>query len=258
MKKQLQFIILFISMIYLPGCSTTPKNRVMQASTIDALLAGAYDGKLSCRELLENGDFGIGTFDHLDGEMIILDGDIYQAKSDGRIYSPELNITTPFATVCTFQADKTFSVPDGTDYESLKFLFDLHAPNKNEFIAVKVTGNFSRMKVRSVPVQDKPYPPLVEVTSNQPVYEIKDIKGTIVGFRSPPFVKGINVPGYHCHFLSEDRKLGGHVLDCETNLAIGQLDNCNQFLLVLPENSDSLKNIDLSLDRSLDLEQVEK
>ena len=153
---------------------------------------------------------------------------------------------------------KTFSIPDGTDYNGLESIIDNRAPNQNEFIAIKITGSFSRMKVRSVPIQDKPYPPLVEVTDNQTVFELKDVKGTIVGFRSPPFVKGVNVPGYHCHFISDDQKQGGHILDCEIISGIGELDSCNRFLLVLPVDSDSLEDIDLSRDRSGELNRVER
>jgi len=258
MKKHSLILILVISVLSFPGCSSIPENRVTQRSTIDALLAGVYDGSMSCGELLEYGNFGIGTFDHLDGEMIVLDGEVYQIKSDGKVYKPELNIMTPFATVCSFRPDMTFTIPDGTDYNGLELFIDNRAPNQNEFIAIKLTGKFSRMKVRSVPSQEKPYSPLVEVTKNQTVFEVEDVQGTIVGFRSPPFVKGINVPGYHCHFISADRNQGGHILDCEIISGIGEVDSCNRFLLILPEDSDSLEDIDLSLDRSVELDQVEK
>lgn len=229
------------------GCSTIPGDRVTQTSTIDALLAGVYDGSMTCGELLEYGDFGLGTFVGLDGEMIVLDGTVYQARTDGKIYAPADDTITPFATVCAFDPDLTFSPPAGVDYNGLKSIIDETAPNQNEFIAIKIKGSFSRMKVRSVPVQDKPYPPLAEVVKNQTIFELQDVKGTLVGFRSPAFVKGINVPGYHCHFISDDKKEGGHILDCEIISGTGEVDSCNEFLLILPGDSDRLEDIDRSL-----------
>jgi len=190
--------------------------------------------------------------------MIVLDGEVYQIKSDGKVYNPDLSIMTPFAAVSSFRPEMTFTIPGRLDYAGLELTIDNHSPNQNEFIAIKVRGRFSRMKVRSVPAQRKPYPPLVEVTNKQAIFEIKDVEGIIVGFRSPPFVKGINVPGYHCHFISDDRNQGGHILDCEIISGIVELDSCNQFLLILPEDDDSLKNIDLSVDRSGELDRVEK
>ena len=259
MKKYTIYIFVFIiSAASFLGCSSIPGDRVMQTSTIDALLAGVYDGSMSCRELLGYGNFGIGTFDRLEGEMIILDGTVYQVKTDGRVYTPEIDIMTPFATVCAFQPDLAFPITDRADYKDLESIIDNHAPNQNEFIAIKISGSFSRMRVRSVPIQKKPYPPLVEVTENQTVFEFKDIKGTIVGFRSPPFVKGVNVPGYHCHFISDDLMQAGHILDCEIISGVGEVDSCNEFLLVLPGDSDSLEEIDFSRDRSGELDRVEK
>ena len=258
MKKYTISLIILIFGFFFSGCSTIPGDRVMQTSTIDALLAGVYDGSMSCRELLDYGNFGIGTFDRLDGEMIILDGEVYQVKTDGKVYTPETDILTPFATVCAFQPDMTFSITGRVDYKGLESIIDNQSPNQNEFIAIKITGSFSRMKVRSVPIQDKPYPPLVTVTEDQTVFKLEDIKGTIVGFRSPPFVKGVNVPGYHCHFISDDRMRAGHILDCEIISGVGELDLCNEFLLILPGDNDSLKDIDLSGDRSAELDQVER
>jgi len=240
------------------SCSATHRNTVAQTSTIDALLAGVYDGNMTCRELLEYGDFGLGTFDHLDGEMAVLDGEVYQVKADGKVYTPSETITTPFATVCDFNPDYTLPLAKGTDYEALKKCVNTAVPNRNIFCAIKVTGVFRKMKTRSVPRQQKPYPPLVEVTKNQPVFNMENISGTIIGFRSPPFVTGINVPGYHLHFISDDHGTGGHILSFELVSGVSELDICNRFLLILPEKGEGLENLDLSKNRSDELQNVEQ
>jgi len=252
MKK----ILLIVVLVLCGGCLTNRYDRITQTSTIDALLAGAYDGQISCQKLLTYGDFGIGTFDKLDGEMTVLDGRIYQIKSDGKVYRPAGDVKTPFATVCNFKPDTQFMIKS-VDFKTVELIIDEKIPNQNQFLAVEISGKFKHIKVRSVPSQNKPYPPLAEVAKTQPVFEMNEVTGTIVGFRSPPFVKGINVSGYHFHFLSSDFARGGHVLDFELNSGDCKTDKCNEFLLILPEN-DSLKNIDLSKDKSEELQKVEK
>ncbi|MDY6989877.1 MAG: acetolactate decarboxylase [Thermodesulfobacteriota bacterium] len=251
-----QFLICLV--VWMAGCCATQPNTITQVSTIDAILAGAYDGQMTCEELLSYGDFGIGTFDRLDGEMILLNGKLYQVRYDGTVYSPPLGLTTPFASVVPFGGDITKEVQHGIDYHGLKAVVNEAAPNINTFCAVKVTGTFSAMQTRSVPPQDKPYPPLTEVTKHQPVFDLSSLSGTIVGFRSPPYVKGIGVPGYHLHFISDDGKSGGHILGFTVEKATAEIDICNRFFMILPEGETDFGRIDLSRDRSKDLERSER
>ncbi|MFO7945486.1 MAG: acetolactate decarboxylase, partial [Armatimonadota bacterium] len=179
---------------------TAERETLCQTSTINALLDGIYDGSVTYGALSERGDFGIGTFNGLDGEMIAFDGQIWQIKADGKAYEVADTMHTPFAAMTFFDADITAPVPAGTTFEQLGEIIDNLTPGPNLFYAVRVDGSFEYMKTRSVPGQQKPYPPLVEVTRNQPEFEFDNITGTIAGFRCPAFVKGINVPGDHLHF----------------------------------------------------------
>jgi len=252
MKK----ICLILSLVFFAGCLPAGRNQITQTSTIDALLAGVYDGQMTCGELLKYGDFGIGTFDRLDGEMIVYQSKVYQIKSDGKVYLPDTATKTPFATVCGFKPDTEFAFKSA-DYKTVQSIIDERIPNQNLFTAVEIVGKFKHIKVRSVPAQNKPYPPLAQAAEKQTVFEMNDISGVIVGFRTPQFVKGVNVPGCHFHFLSDDKTQGGHILDFEMTEGLCRVDLCNKFLLILPEN-DSLKNIDLSQDKSAELHKVEK
>jgi len=252
--KKIHFLFLIL---ILAGCSTAPKNTLTQISTIDALLVGAYDGQMTLAELSRHGNFGLGTFNALDGEMIALDGEIWQAKSDGTIHRPSTAETTPFAALVSFEADQTAVLSGPLTDEALQMKIDEMAPNKNLFLAVRADGIFTQMKVRVIPRQNKPYPPLVEAAKVQPVYEYTNVIGTVLGFRCPAFVKGINVPGYHLHFISYDRRLGGHVLDFTMREATLALDSCNRFNLILPE-AKHFGALDLTQDRSHELEKVEK
>ena len=144
-----------------------------------------------------------------------------------------------------------------TDYKAVQASIDEKVPNQNLFAAVEIVGKFKHIKVRSVPAQNKPYPPLAQAAEKQSIFEMNDVSGVIVGFRTPQFVKGVNVPGCHFHFLSDDRTQGGHILDFELIEGSCKVDLCNKFLLLLPEN-DSLKDIDLSQDKSAELHKVEQ
>jgi len=249
-------ISVMLLLVLMAGCATR-HNQLTQVSTIDAILAGAYDGTMTCGDLTRHGDFGIGTFDRLDGEMVILDGTVYQVRADGKVYRPDATVMTPFAAVVPFASDVTQRLPAGTGFASLQEIIDRAAPNRNLFAAVRVRGSFRWMKTRSVPAQSRPYPPLVEVTKTQAVFDLQDVRGTIVGFRSPPYVKGINVPGYHLHFITDDLQAGGHVLDFELMEGSADIDRCNRFLLILPED-DRFGRVNLGVDRSRELEEAER
>ncbi|MFZ5563147.1 MAG: acetolactate decarboxylase [Thermodesulfobacteriota bacterium] len=241
------------------GCAAlAPKNTVTQVSTIDALLTGAYDGSMTCGELTKHGDLGIGTFDRLDGEMVLADGAVYQVRADGKVYAPDRSLTTPFAAVCRFSPDRAVAFEPNAGFEQVKAAVDRAAPNANLFCAIDITGTFTRMHTRSVPAQSKPYPPLAQVTAHQPEFVMENVSGRIVGFRCPAYVKGINVPGYHLHFISDDHTQGGHILDFEMAGGAGAVDVCDRFLLILPGDDTLFGGADLSVDRGKELEAVEK
>lgn len=252
MNKWIALILLLLT-----GCATAPKNTLTQVSTIDALLAGAYDGQMTTDHLLRYGDFGLGTFDALEGEMIVLDGQVYQARVDGTVELMPTNTTTPFACVVTFVPDSTPCLKNALTKATFQTAADNMAPNQNLFLAVRFDGYFPLMKVRSVPKQEKPYPPLAEVTEHQTVFEYTGVHGTVLGFRCPAFVKGINVTGWHLHFISDDKTKAGHILDFTTVGGNLQFDVCNRFYMMLPDQ-DEFSVIDLTQDRSAELEKVEQ
>ena len=246
-----------VACLWAAGCAGPSRNTVYQTSTIDALLAGVYDGDLTLRELRARGDFGIGTYDNLDGEMVLLDGEFHQVKADGKVYAPDLDGETPFAAVCAFRPEKVFAVPSGADMRAAEALIDREAPNQNLFHAIRIEGQFKTMRTRSVPAQKRPFPPLKAVAASQPVFDMENVSGTVLGFRCPPFAAGVNVPGYHLHFISRDRARGGHVLAFELVTGTAQVDVLDRFVLQMPA-TDDFATVDLSRDRQQDLQGVEK
>ncbi len=249
-------ILLTLSLL-LPCKVFADQDTLTQISTIDALLNGIYDGETSLKQLVGQGDFGIGTFQSLDGEMILMDGKIFQVTADGKVHVPEDNLKTPFAAVTFFEPDVLHKTLPDTEYKQLEQQLDTLLPTPNIFYGIKITGTFRKVKTRSVPKQQKPYPALKEVAKNQPVFEFENVKGTMIGFRCPPYVKGINVPGYHLHFLTKDQKGGGHVLNFTTENVQIAVDYTSRFSLILPEQ-DNFYSTDLSTDKSKELEKIEK
>ncbi len=229
-----------------------------QISTIDALLDGSYDGQVTFAQLAQHGDFGLGTVDRLNGEMVGIDGKFFQITVDGKVHSVPQTMTTPFANVTFFKPTITFDCPAGLDYEALKKAIDRQLPSANLFYAIRVDASFTYLRVRSVPgVTKRPYPKLVDIVKHQKVYEFKNINGSLVGFYSPAFVKGVNVPGFHMHFIGAKRLKGGHLLGITTKACRVQVAVLNRLNLVLPTKGDFLKS-KLGGDRSHQLEKVEK
>ena len=192
--------------------------------------------KIPYKELENHGDFGLGTFDGLDGEMIALEGRFYQIKADGKAYPVDGSMETPFAVVTFFEPDKAVSSNKISDYEQLKQHVDSMLPDRDIFYAIKIEGVFEYIKARSVPAQSKPYPPLDEALKGQTIFEFHDVAGTLVGFWCPAYVDEINVPGYHFHFITADRKAGGHLLDCQIQSAQTEIDYTSEFYMVLTES----------------------
>ncbi len=207
---------------------------IFQASTIDALLDGAYEGDLTFAELQEHGDFGIGTLEQLDGEMIALDGRFFVARSDGRVYSVSPGTRTPFAVVIFFQAVSAYSIARATSYPELQTQLDALAPRDAVCCAVRVDAQFAHMRVRSVPRQAPPYSPLAQVTAHQVEFEFGPTVGTLVGFRFPDYAQGLEVAGYHLHYLSQDRAQGGHVLDCILENGVARFDTSSDLHVEVP------------------------
>ena len=232
-------------------------HTLFQTSTVDALLEGKYEGDVSFAELGERGDFGLGTFDALDGEMICLDGDFFQVKADGLAYAVDGMARTPFAVVTIFEPDVSHTLSIPIDFEALCVYLDGVIGGGTVCAAIRVDGRFEYVKSRSVPRQRKPYPPLVEVVKDQPTFKLRDVSGSLIGFRFPDYAQGLNVSGYHFHFITADRSSGGHVLGCK--LASGELyiDHEGDLRLELPPDV-SLPTPDQSAAKWETLDRIER
>jgi acetolactate decarboxylase len=212
---------------------------LFQASTIGALLDGAFEGDLSFGELAEHGDLGLGTLNHLDGEMIAIDGEFFRANVDGQLNRVAPEERTPFAVITRFDAEIDAVLDDGAlAHAELLAAIDGVIPSEASSCSVRLDGRFGLVRVRSVPRQEPPYRPLTEVVAEQHVFELREVEGTMVGFRFPAYVEGIEVSGYHLHFATADRSRGGHVLDSRSRGLRVRLDPSDDLHVELPPEVD--------------------
>jgi len=243
----------------LSRCLGIPLHTLFQVSTSGALVQGVYERAVSSNLLLNYGDFGLGTFENLDGEMVVLDGAIYQVRSDGKVTKIEKDVGTPFAVVTHFVADQDQMVENASSFEDLTKICDRYRDSDNLFYAFRIDGHFGHVHTRAMRETLEGLP-LAKAAAIQPEFEFTGVDGTLVGIWAPQFSSALNIAGYHFHFLSEDRSKGGHLLECSGKHLRIRVERLNDFHLSLPESEEFLR-ADLTKDTSTDLayaEQVHK
>jgi len=224
---------------------------------VNALVEGIYEEKIQLQEIKRHGDFGLGTFNHLDGEMVLLDGRVYQICGNGQVNRiTDDSVLTPFAAVTFYHPLSHEKLAKQMSYESFLDWLGALLPSPNIFYAICIEGTFSRMKARSVPRQEN-YRPLAEVAGGQSLFEWQDIQGTLAGFFTPSFLPSVSVPGLHLHFLSHDLGRGGHLLECIPGEVHVGVQMIYQLELSLPRSLDYL-TWDFRRDIRADLHKAEK
>jgi acetolactate decarboxylase len=230
---------------------------LFQASTIAALLDGAYDGDLTFAELAEHGDLGLGTLNGLDGEMIGLDGRFYRAAIDGTVTEVAPEERTPFAVVAGFAPKIEAEIGGPLSHQGLLAALDGLIPAGAASCAIRLDGRFESVRARSVPRQHQPYRPLTEVVAEQRLFDLDDVAGTMLGFRFPSYAEGIEVSGFHLHFIDADRRRGGHVIDSRVGQARARDDPSNDLHVELPPEVD-LASPELAAGTHAAIERVER
>lgn len=267
MKKILCVCLASCMTLISAGCGTSApshadqqdRDTIYQVSLLQGLTFGDYYGSISVSELKQHGDIGIGTFDALDGELIMLDGEVYRAAGDGSVEIVSDDETIPFSNVTFMDADETILLSDIPSYASLcdKLNQLTEEKGKNRFYMIRIDGTFQEMNVRSEYAQKEPYQPLVEVLEHdQTFFDYQNIEGTLVGLYCPPYMSSLNATGWHLHFISKDKTKGGHVLGLQMTEGTLMVDDTDGFQMVLPQN-EMFSGFDLTIDQSEDIEKVE-
>jgi acetolactate decarboxylase len=234
----------------------TPIHTLFQVSTSGALVAGIYSGVVSVQSILTHGDFGLGTFANLDGEMVVLDGRAYQVQGSGKVSEATSGAAAPFAVVTRFDPEVDVRTAAVASIAALGKSCDEHRTSDNIFYAIRLDGHFDHIRTRAVsPPGD--HARLIDAAKEQAEFTFVGISGTLVGIWSPSFTGAFSIPGYHFHFLSDDRKHGGHLLDCSASSLRLRTETLTDFHLALPENETFLR-ADLSKNTADELAYAEQ
>jgi len=218
-----------------------PDSVIYQTSLMSALLSGVYEGSTTIADLLTHGDFGLGTFNELDGELIAFSSEVYQLRADGSARKARADQKTPFAVMTWFrpQYRKTFDQP--VSRQQLHDVINRQIPSDNLFCALHIDGHFRHAHTRTVPRQTPPYRAMTDVLDDQPVFRFNQREGVLVGFRTPQHMQGINVAGYHEHFITDDRQGGGHLLDYQLESGVLTFGEIHKLMIDLPADSAFLR-----------------
>ena len=240
--------------------ATADRESIAQIALLQSLAQGYFGGTVTSGELRTLGDTGIGTFEGLNGEMIVLDGKVYQALGDGRVIVAPDKTIIPYATVTFFDKDipvKLENVKNKADLEEA-LNKEVHKHGANSFYMVKLPAEFSSVLFRSEYGSKEPYPTLVEaLKGKQTEFTEKNIKGTLVGLYCPSYMGELNSVGWHFHFISDDKKKGGHILELSLKEGTAHLDQTDRFTMILP-NDKKFNELNLAKDMREDIRSAEQ
>jgi acetolactate decarboxylase len=224
---------------HVSGSEDHRAGELYQTSLMSALIAGVYDGQMTYGEIRTHGDFGLGTFNDLDGEMVGFDGTFYQLRSDGsaRVVTPDQK--TPFAVVTFFQPEQEFELDRPMTKSELLATLE-KATDANLFSALRFDGIFDEVRTRTVERQTPPFRPLTEATKTQQEKIFTNVQGTLAGFRTPAYAQGIGVAGFHLHFLKQDKQAGGHALDYRLREGKVRIGAVHDLRVELPTSAEFL------------------
>ena len=267
MNKKIVFALIIMGLLAVSAVSAQNSlffgnnndDSMYQVSLIQAFMHGEYNGVVTVGDLKSHGDIGLGTFEGVNGEMIILDGVIYQAAADGSINVMSDNEKIPFATITKFDEDGKIDDITAKDFNDLTSQLDkeIEKYGTNNMYVIKIKGDFSNITVRSVEKQEKPYKEFTDVAAvAQKVFNHTDQTGTLVAVYFPEYMNELNMHGWHLHFLSDDKTKGGHVLGFNGLKGSAQIDEIHEFNMILPTD-DTFKTMNFTEDMSNKISSVE-
>ena len=231
-------------------------HEVFQTSTIVSLVEGLYDGNVAYRDVMRHGDFGVGTFNALDGEMVAVDGRFFHLRNDGSVSRVAGDELTPFAVVTRFRPNVDHAEEGTLTRRQCEEVIHGLAPSDNLFYALRIDGTFPSLVTRTVSKQSKPYPRLADAAASVPSVTMSGTTGSVVGFHTPDYAQGIGVAGYHLHYLSADHQSGGHVFDFTVESPRFRIDSEAELHLSL-QTTDEFLATRLSGDVSAEITQAE-
>lgn len=213
-------------------------NHIYQYSLLNALMDGVSETGISVAKLISKGNQGLGTFARMNGELLFLDGKVYQLQAEGNIREADESDQIPFAVSTQFVSEQTRQVEltDKGAVDGILDSFNDHA--KNLFMSYRIIGRFAYLKCRTVRGQEFKGQPLSELGKKQSVETYEDIEGTVIGFRTPKNWQGFGVAGEHLHFINHARTAGGHILEMRAKEVEMQMAVASNVHVELPTSDD--------------------
>lgn len=213
-------------------------NKIYQVATLQSLILGYFKSVITVEELLKHGDIGLGTFENVNGEMIVVDGCCYQAQNDGNLFKVDNKMGVPFASVEFLNGDREFNIDFANGIDELKTILNNRIEEEfglNSMHLARIDSYFEFISARSESQFVSQHIELKKALSKtQKDFKFNNINGTIVALYYPDYMDGINAPGWHFHFVSDDRKYGGHVFDLSLSNAKVNIDKISNIEIKLP------------------------
>ncbi|MRX41360.1 acetolactate decarboxylase [Flavobacterium sp. LC2016-23] len=213
---------------------------VFHYSVMDALRNGVYKGDITVKELKNKGNFGLGTYNFLDGEMVVLDGVFYRIPSDGKVTKAEPEREVPFACLAVFSADNQYEMSGIATIEALQNEIRNRLPSSNKPYALRIECSFDSIVVGSAAkLEAKDTTGLAELMKTRPLYQKEHISGTMVGFYTPPSFSAVDLSPFHFHFIAVDKTFGGHFISgvlAAAKIKIS-IDEKSGYEIVLPKQN---------------------
>ncbi len=220
-------------------------TKLFQYSHFLAVTHGAYDGELTIEELKNHGNYGLGTFNALDGELVVIDGHYYHC-SGGKVRQANAAELLPWAAVANYQLTKPTQLINILNMDHLTQKLHTLFPSLNFPYLIYINAKCNNITLGSVPKQTKPYRPIADIIDSSIAIDTGNIQAKLVGFYAPDYMFPLKSSGLHLHFVDEDYSVGGHVLELSLAKAELYFTPLTSFEIKLP-NNDFYKNVSLPL-----------
>jgi len=172
------------------------------------------------------------------------------------VSEPKDDAKVPFAVVTAFRVEREFTIDEVDGFADLIAQLDVVRRTENLFYAVRIEGPFTRIRTRAA-CKSGSGVSLVDATSHQAEFEFADVRGTLAGFWTPSYARSLNIAGWHLHFVTDGRTIGGHLLDCRAAGLRAQLQELADVRIAMPETAAFLQ-ADLTRDPTSDLDVAER
>jgi acetolactate decarboxylase len=212
-------------------------STLYQCSHAFVFEQGLYDGVCSIQKLKQQGAFGLGTFDGLNGELTVLDGQCYHSTEAKNLNIADDEALVPWAAVTRFTgascSDELAACATFSELEEK--LLKLTDATRTPY-AFHIQGEFNHITFRDVLKQDKPYTKSIKtIFDESPRQHVDNITADLVGFYTPEYMYPIKPKGLHLHGLSHDKTCGGHVLELNLERALVRFEKITHFSMDFPK-----------------------